>query len=172
MNYIKWNISFEPHLATLPNQEVEKSGETKCLYWTRQWCSPQIWAAAGLPLFELMQQEVFSLTLWEHFLLHCKISGFAFVDNTDLCVLHPLNAAAAVAKQMQGTVSTWEGLLCVAGGALVPDKCFWHLIDFEDQNGKWMYKLLLWLPGTLFVHNDLGSGLLSQGSKFWKHSAC
>jgi len=58
-----------------------------------------------------------------------------------------------VASHMQGSVSTWEGLLCATGGALVPDKCFWYLIDFKLQNGKWNYCTIDCLLGTLFVHD-------------------
>jgi len=53
-----------------------------------------------------------------------KLLGFAFVDNTDLCIMHDI---LEVAKHMQGSVSTWEGLLCATGRVLVPNKCFWYL---------------------------------------------
>jgi len=58
---------------------------------------------------------------------------------------------------MQGLVTTWEGLLCATGGALVTEKCFWYLIDFENRHGKWDYIPLAQLPGTLFVHDASGS---------------
>jgi len=61
-----------------------------------------------------------------------------------------------VASHMQGLVSTWEGLLRAMGGVLVPDKCFWYLIDFDLWHGKWLYCTIDCLPGTLFVHDHTG----------------
>jgi len=89
-----------------------------------------------------------------------KLSGFAFVDDMDLCVTHPSNKGSEVAKHMQGSVSTWEGLLCATKGALVPEKCFWYLIDFEHRNGKWDYLPMTRLPGTLFVHSATGTHMI------------
>ncbi len=100
--------------------------------------SPQIWAAVSSPLFELLQQHGFFAHIIRAILLHSrKISGFAFVNDMDLCVTHPSNNIFQVASHMQGSVSTWEGLLRATGGALVPDKCFCYLIDFEPHHGKW-----------------------------------
>jgi len=85
-----------------------------------------------------------------------SLVGFAFVDDTDLCVTHPSNQAEAVAKHMQGSVLNWEGLLRATGGALVPDKCFWYLLDFEEKNGRWKYRTNVQLPGTLYIHDASG----------------
>jgi len=82
---------------------------------------PQIWAAVSSPLFELLQQEgFFAYIIGAISLTSQKLSGFAFVDNTDLCVTHPSDNVLEVAKHMQGSVFTWEGLLHATGGALVP----------------------------------------------------
>ncbi len=91
----------------------------------------QIWAAVSSPLFELLQQHGFFAHIIGTILLYArKLTGFAFVDDTDLCVTHPSNNILQVASHMQGSVTSWEGLLRATGGALVPDKCFWYLIDF------------------------------------------
>jgi len=45
-----------------------------------------------------------AFSLAAHNLMH-----FAFVHNTNLCVLHPSNEAAAVSKHMQGFVTNGEG---------------------------------------------------------------
>ncbi len=82
--------------------------------------------------------------------------GFAFVDDTNLCVTHPSNCIKQVAQHMQGSVSTWEGLLRATGGALVPDKCFWYLIDFKSRHGKWHYCSVASTPAFLYVHDHLG----------------
>jgi len=57
---------------------------------------------------------------------------------------------------MQGLVTSWEGLLRATGGALVPDKYFWYLIDFEQRQGRWHYCSEDDIPGSLFVHDHQG----------------
>jgi len=58
---------------------------------------------------------------------------------------------------MQGSVLNWEGLLRATGGALVPNKCFWYLLDFENKNGHWKYLTTRQLPGSLYVHDTSGA---------------
>jgi len=61
------------------------------------------------------------------------LSGFAFVDDTDLCI--PIQPAeqTTIHNKMQKVVNHWAGLSRASGGALVPEKCFWYEIDFEWQ---------------------------------------
>jgi len=68
------------------------------------------------------------------------MGGFAFVDDTDLIVTDALNDEEAVASKMQGSVSLWHGLLKATGGDLVPEKCFWYLIDFQFEHHQWKFK--------------------------------
>jgi len=102
--------------------------------------APAIWAAVSSPMFTIMHQEGFYAFLQGAISLQQRrITGFTFVDDTDLCVTHPLDNAEQVALHMQQVVSNWEGRLRATGGALVPDKCFWYLIAFEYKNNKWHY---------------------------------
>jgi len=64
-------------------------------------------------------------------LLSKKFVGFAFVDDTNLCVHGPHVNTQNVATAMQLSVDHWEGLLWVIRGKLVPTMCFWYLIDFQ-----------------------------------------
>jgi len=41
---------------------------------------------------------------------------------------------------MQGSVALWHGLLKATRGDLIPEKCFWYLIDFRFKNHHWKYK--------------------------------
>jgi len=118
---------------------------------------PQIWAAVSSPLFELLQQQGFFANIIGAISLHTrKLMGFTFVDDTDLCVTHPSNSVKQVATHMQGSITTWEGLLCATGRALVLDKCFWYLINFESRHGKWYYCSTTSTPASLFVHDHHG----------------
>jgi len=40
---------------------------------------------------------------------------------------------------MQDLINMWAGLLHATGGALVPEKCFWHYIHNTWSQGKWQY---------------------------------
>jgi len=40
---------------------------------------------------------------------------------------------------MQDLVTNWEGLLRATSGALVPDKCFWYLINQWWEKDHWWY---------------------------------
>jgi len=42
-------------------------------------------------------------------------------------------------------------LLCTTGSKLVPDKCFWYLVNFKWQNQQWKYKNNKELPGQINV---------------------
>jgi len=82
------------------------------------------------------------------------MAGFAFVDNMDLIVNDPTNKANKVHGKMQQSLSLWYGLLQATGGDLVPDKCFWYLLDFHQENNKWRYKMEKELPGKLSVKDE------------------
>jgi len=84
-----------------------------------------------------------------------NLVGFAFVDDTDLCVHGPHITAQNVTSTMQNSVNQWQGLLQATGGALVPTKCFWYLIDFQWANSSWSYKTSLQHPGELTINDDL-----------------
>jgi len=83
---------------------------------------PPIWATVSSPMFDIMRQDGF-YALLTGAISHqqCRISGFVFVDDMDLC--HSDRAEQAV-QQMQNAVNHWDSLLWATGGALVPEKCF------------------------------------------------
>jgi len=75
----------------------------------------------------------------------------AFVDDMDLIVNDASNEVDKVSGKMQTSLSTWHGLLHATGGELVPDKCFWYLIDFKWNNNESQYKTVNEVPGQLRV---------------------
>jgi len=86
--------------------------------------------------------------------LSTELAGLAFVNDTDLIVNNPSNEVDQVSKKMQQSLSTWHGLLHTTGGELVPDKCFWYLIDFKWVNKQWLYKQKKELPGQLSIEQS------------------
>jgi len=102
---------------------------------------PPILAVVSSPMFNIMRQDGFYVLLIGAISQQQrKISGFAFMDDMDLCMTHPSEEVHQVVQQMKQAVNHWEGLLWASGGTLVPKKCFWYLIDFEYANNKWHYK--------------------------------
>jgi len=113
----------------------------------------QIWVAVSSPLFTIMgigwifAQIVCAMSAYKR-----DIVGFAFVDDMDLWVLMEGSGSSPIATHLQAVLTNWEGLLKVTGGALVPNKCFWYLVDqtWINRNGNIKPKqhhqlnLLLW----------------------------
>jgi len=117
---------------------------------------PAIWAAVSSPLFTIMQEDGFLATVICAMTQHeVSFSGFAFVDDTDLCVSGQRDVSHT-ARSMQDSVTNWEGLLRTTGGALVPDKCFWYLIDQQWEDGKWQYQSKTSTTGDIKVVDATG----------------
>jgi len=113
---------------------------------------PHIWAAVSTPLFNIMQTDGFVAKFICALSQQQKeLAGFAFVNNTDLTVNDDRNTTDAVIDKMQKSLSMWHGLLRATGGELVPEKCFWYLIDFKWENNKWAYKKTGEAPGQIRV---------------------
>jgi len=79
------------------------------------------------------------------------MAGFAFVDDTNLIVSDTSQMATKVTEKMQQLLTMWHKLLQATGGNLVPEKCFWYLIDFKWQNSTWKYKTSQETPGQIQV---------------------
>jgi len=116
---------------------------------------PQIWAAVSSPILDIMRADGF----YAHLIAAVsqtakKMVGFAFVDDTDLCVYGTKVTPTSVQAEMQKAVDHWEGLLRATGGALVPTKCFWYLIDFQFKNNEWQYITKAQKPGELSIKDN------------------
>lgn len=104
--------------------------------------APTTWALISAVLIEMMYRAnhgaqlisaISAMMLW----LVC----FAFVNDTD--VIHtdenPFLPGEELMPQFQEAMDRWEGGLRASGGALVPNKSFWYLIDFQWSEDKWQY---------------------------------
>jgi hypothetical protein len=77
------------------------------------------------------------------------------VDDTDLIQSSPLiNSFIDVIHTMQRSLDSWEGGLKATWGVIVPERTFWHLIDFTLTPGTWRYKSIQECPGSLYI-NDI-----------------
>jgi len=103
-------------------------------------------------MFDIMRSDGFyALVITLILRLTKKLVGFAFVDDTDLCIFGPLIHSHNVLQTMQHSVDNWEGLLRATGGALVPSKCFWYLLDFRLDHNRWVYKQIHHSPGEITI---------------------
>jgi len=103
--------------------------------------SPQIWATVSTPMLTILRQEGFvAMVICAMSKQFWSLGGFAFVDYTDLIVTDPSNDEQKVADKMHQSVQLWHRLLKATGGNLVPEKCFWYLIDFQHEGNHWKYK--------------------------------
>jgi len=115
---------------------------------------PHIWAAVSSPILDIMQKEGFYVHLIMAILCMEKLVGFAFVNDTNLCIFCPQVTNQNVQEEMQKSVNQWEGLLRTMGGALVPTKCFWYLIDFRYTNNKQTYVTKSQYPRELVINDE------------------
>ena len=103
---------------------------------------PAIWAAVSTPVLNLMRSEGFG-THFRSALSDEDICfvGYAFVDDTDLCetARGDDSSAADVATRAQAALDCWEGGIRATGGAIVPSKSHWYLINFTWKDGVWKY---------------------------------
>jgi len=123
---------------------------------------PAIWVVVSSPLFELMKEDCFlSLVHCAMLQLSQSIGRFAFVDDTDLCA-SGLDSWRDTVAGMQQSVTTWEGLLCTMGGALVSKKAFGICWTFNGTmgNGTTAQQAKHWL--TLQSAMQGGNGNLYQ----------
>jgi len=101
---------------------------------------PHIWVAVSTPLFQILMKEGFLAQIICAISAHrSTMAGFGFVDDVDLCIMDINGDGEQVVKQMQDSINMWAGLLHATGGALVPEKCFWHYIHNTWSQGKWQY---------------------------------
>jgi len=124
----------------------------------------QIWAVVSTPLFEIMRAEGFvAQIICAMSKLSMELARLAFIDNMDLIINDPSNKVDQVSKKMQRLLSTWHGLLCATGGELVPEKCFWYLINFKWVNKEWQYKREKELMGQLSIEqSNIGKIIIPQ----------
>jgi hypothetical protein len=59
---------------------------------------------------------------------------------------------------MQQAIDHWEGGLKATGGALVPSKSYWYLIDFVWTGDAWRYATQDDIPGDISINKIDDSG--------------
>jgi hypothetical protein len=121
---------------------------------------PQIWAVVSTPIFDMLQSMGYGAHFeaaisqdWLHFV------GFAIVDDADLVQTTTKEGQTFhdVEDQMQQALLAWEGGLKATGGAIVPEKSHWYLIDFIWDKGVWQYKTIEESPANIQIQDCTGT---------------
>jgi hypothetical protein len=113
-------------------------------------CEPSGWAVISTPLIKLVRTAGFGFFLLTALtILVVQFVCFAFVDDVD--VVHTAKdvdtTGHIVMQEMQQAIDHWEGGLRATGGALVPEKSYWYLIDFVWTGEKRWYATKEDIPG-------------------------
>jgi len=114
------------------------------------------WTSVSTPMIEEMKAQ----------LLHAKmispISGIvvllallAFVDDTELFIMHASDKDEEVIKKAQRALMLWRALLNVTGGIMRSKKCAWTLMSFESDRTKPL-KSMQSVPGNLTLPDEDG----------------
>jgi hypothetical protein len=119
---------------------------------------PAIWAVVSSPVLNLMRASGHGAELICP-LSHVKsiFTGYAFVDDTDLVVAKfSFRNFTEAAQALQAAMNTWEQGIKATSGAIVPEKTYVYLIDFEWQAGTWSYLPCAKSPATFTVQDIHG----------------
>jgi hypothetical protein len=117
---------------------------------------PAIWAVLSTPIRNMLRKQGFGCEFAAPISnMMYKFVGYSFVDDTDLIQSNSSeNSYTQVINSLQQALDIWEGGLKATCGAIVPEKTFWHMVDFHMSPGHWNYKLIHECPGSIFV-NDI-----------------
>jgi hypothetical protein len=117
---------------------------------------PQIWALVSTTVLNMLRDKGYGAR-FRAAMSNKQLSlvGYAFVDDTDL-VLADNTSAKDTIKEMQNSLTAWEGGIRTTGGAIVPEKSHWYLIEFGWKDGQPFYQPVAHTPGQLQVRNSDG----------------
>ena len=110
----------------IDNKPVQGSGQGNG-------ASPTIWTLISTPLLNMMKSLGFGVSLTAPIsAANTKFVGCSFVDDTDLLQTstNPTDTLHQQHHTMQQAIDTWSEGLRTTGGALVPQKCWIHPIEF------------------------------------------
>jgi hypothetical protein len=118
---------------------------------------PQIWALVSTPVLNMLRSKGLGAKFTSSISHHTTdLVGYAFVDDTDLVASKPSISPEEVNVSIQNSLTAWEGGIRATGGAIVPEKSHWYLVDFGWKDGVPFYQPVQNSPGTLEVQDAGG----------------
>jgi hypothetical protein len=117
---------------------------------------PAGWIAVSTPLIEMMRAEGFGFSDWMAISKRVvEFVCYSFIDDTDLVHTSPNPDARGrdVLLEMQNVLDHWEGGIRATGGALVPEKSYYYVIDSVWEKEAWRYATIEECPGELSIRD-------------------
>ena len=100
---------------------------------------PTVWSILSSTVFEELHARQYSSSFCYALSMGLyQLCGFSYVDDCDL--LADGEDAEKVHTKLQTVITLWDKLMEVNGAAIAPDKCWWYLVDFTWNGGKWKYQ--------------------------------
>ena len=120
---------------------------------------PAGWGAVSTPIIEMMRAAGHGFThTGGTAATSANLVCFAYVDDTDLVHTWRQGVSAEdFLTEVQTVIDTWEGGLHATGGALAPEKSYWHWIGFQWHRGRWHYRTSQDLPGQVTMRGPDGA---------------
>jgi hypothetical protein len=117
-------------------------------------CGPATYVAISAIIIAMMKSEGFGakfLTAMSLLMIHFVC--YVFVDDSN--VVHTGTTLDSTGKEvattMQQVVDHWEGGLRATGGAIVAEKSYSYLIDFEWKGNCWHYRKKDQMEGNIDI---------------------
>jgi len=131
---------------------------------------PAIWAVVSTPLLNILRKKGYGCDIINPISGKCyKFVGYAFVDNTDLVAIKAGTFVTKIIRDsLKASLDTWEGTLKASCGAIVPEKTFWFLIDFNWKSGNWRYASITDHPADLHVNDINGNRQIIRRYDPWE----
>ena len=121
--------------------------------------APALWALISTVLINMMRRAGHGVQLLTSISMAAiSLVCFAFVDDTDTVQSghHIHSTGEEVLQEFQPAVDRWEGGLRATGGAIVPEKSFWYLLDYKWDGHHFKYRTQTDMPGQLTVRDQHG----------------
>ena len=118
--------------------------------------APQTWVLIHMMIISMMYKAGHGVKLFTALTVTAiAFVCFAFVDDTDVVQTGDTidTPYSELIPDFQEALDRWAGGLRATGGALVPQKSYWYLIDFHWTGTEWRYKTITETPGDLTLLN-------------------
>jgi hypothetical protein len=100
--------------------------------------APPSWIQLSTLLVTIFKQLMLGALIWDPISVEfIHTMGTLYVDDTDLYTWKEhIMDPGELWCQTQIELDQWSYLLNATGGALIPEKCFWYLLDYECFDGE------------------------------------
>jgi hypothetical protein len=131
---------------------------------------PTIWAVVSSPILNLLRSSGYGAEfICPLSTLKSTFGGYAFVDDMDLVVAKLSFCSFTEATQeIQSAMTLWEKGLRATSGAIVPEKTYVYIMDFEWKGGSWSYRSCQNSPASFEVRDITGLSRPVKKYEVWE----